>query len=305
MDLYFRKAQMYKVGSNFLFAGGRHLISYFCIIIILANINIAFNYLSEINITLEGTGRQQILSSVSDCDPYADGSFNSLPNEVLVNGVPQNGDDKYVDNLVDEINIITLRWNYQVTTCSQMFTALKNITSIDLSNFDTSKVESFYCMFQSCTSLKSINLNNVNTSSAKNMNSMFFECSGLEILNLSSFDTSKIITMEAMFYGCTILKSLDLSNFETPELKETTGMFYSCSSLVLLNIINFDTSKINSNSNMEYMFQNVNLSLIYCATESTIAKIKLSSSDSYIGNYTNNCTHVCLLNPQSKYNKLD
>ena len=139
MILCFRKRQAHKTGSNFLFAEGRHLISYFCIIIIFLNINIAFNYLSEINITVEGTGRQQILYY----------SFDLLPNETLVNGVPQISNYKYAYNLVDQTNIITLRWNYQVTTCFKMFYELNNITSIDLSNFDTSKVEIFSYMFYS------------------------------------------------------------------------------------------------------------------------------------------------------------
>ena len=298
MSLCFRKAQAYKKGTNFLFVGDRHLILNFCIIIIFANLNITFNYLSEINITVEGTGRQQILSDYTgDCGGIA-GGFNSLPNETLVNGVLQNNSDKYVDNLVNQTNIITMRWNYPLTSCDSMFNDLKNITSIDLTNFDTSKVEIFECMFYNCTSLKSINLNNVNTSSANNMRSMFSKCSGLEMLNLSSFDTSKVTTMWDMFYGCTSLKSLDLSIFETPELKEINGMFYSCSSLVLLNIINFNTSKV---YNSYWMFYKVNRILIYCATESTIAKIKSSSSQSYIENYNNNCTHSCFLNSQSKY----
>ena len=58
MPLCLRRTQTHKTGSNFLFAEGRHLISYFRFAIILTNINIAFNYLSEINITVEGTGRQ-------------------------------------------------------------------------------------------------------------------------------------------------------------------------------------------------------------------------------------------------------
>ena len=228
MALCFRKKRTHKTGSYFL-------ISYFCIIIILANINIAFNYLSEINITVNGTGRQQILSSFSGTCSGIGGSFNWLPNETLVNGVPQNSNDKYVDNLVNQTNIKTMRWNYQVTTCLNMFRNLYNITIIDLSNFDTSNVEIFNCMFTYCTSLKSINVNNVNTSSAKNKQAMFSGCSGLETLNLSSFDTSKVTTMQQMFYVCTSLKSLDLSNFETPELKDTNYMFQSCSSLVLGN----------------------------------------------------------------------
>ena len=279
--LRFRKKKTHKKGSYFL-------ISYFCFTKLLANINIAFNYLSEINIIIHGTGRQQIL------DYY----FKFLPNETLVNGVPQSYNDWYVDNLLNQTNIITMRWYYQVTTCYEMFKGLYNITRINLSKFDTSKVVFFTRMFERCIYLESINLNNVNTSSAKKMDGMFAECSGLETLNLSSFDTSKVTTMFQMFLYCISLKSLDLSNFKTPALIDTRSMFSSCISLVLLNIINFNTEIV---SKSDYMFQYVNKSLIFCATESTIAKIKSVSSKTYIGNYTNNCTHICLLNPQSKY----
>ena len=283
MALCFRKKRTYKTGFYFL-------ISYFCIIIILANVNFSFNYLSEIKITVEGTGRQQILSDYSGQCGSISGRFNSLPNETLVNGVPQSSNDWYVDNLVIQTNIITLRWNYQVTNCSKMFYRLKNIISIDLSNFDTSKVEIFDCMLHSCTSLKSINLNNVNTSSAKNMDAMFQGCSGLEKLNLSSFDTSKVTTMLHMFYSCTSLKSLDLSNFETPELEETRYMFQFCSSLVLLNIINFNILSISASSS-DKMFSSVNRNLIYCADESKIS----SNIKSLLNNYVKNCTHSCLI----------
>ena len=177
MALCFRKKKTHKTGSYFL-------ISYFCFIIILPNLNFVFSYDSEINIVINGIRKQQILDSI-----------DFLPNETLVNGVPQNINDKYVYNLFDQTNIITMRWNYQVTTCSYMFNELKNIISIDLSNFDTSKVESFHGMFYGCTSLKSINLNNVNTSSSKDMIGMFAGCSSLETLNLSSFDTSKVTSM--------------------------------------------------------------------------------------------------------------
>ena len=298
MVLCLRKAQIHKISSNFSFAGDRHLISYFCIIIILANVNFAYSYASEINITINGTGKQLILSNYSGDGIFSTRGFNLLPNETLVNGVPQSSNDKYVDNLVNQTNIITLRWYYQVTTCSRMFYDLNNITIIDLSNFDTSKVKSFLYMFYNCTSLKSINLNNVKTSSAESLHGMFGKCSGLKILNLSSFDTSKVTDMGAMFYHCESLKSLDLSNFKTPELIETIQMFHSCYSLVLLNLINFNTSKV---SDSRWMFDDANERLIYCANESTIAEIKSSSAHSFIGDYTNNCKHSCFLNSKYKY----
>ena len=85
MVLRFRKKQAHKKGSYFLF-------SFFCFTIILANINITFNYLSLINITVEGTGRQQIFYSY----------FYLLPSKILVNGVPQNINNRYEVNLVNQ-----------------------------------------------------------------------------------------------------------------------------------------------------------------------------------------------------------
>ena len=250
------------------------------------------NCISEINITIKGTGTQQILSSCRDCGGYSSTDFNSLPNETLVNGISQSNIEKYVYNLEKETNIITMRWNYQLTDCTGMFYNLRNITSIDLSNFDSSQVTNFGCMFHSCTSLKSINLNNINTSSVQIMVGMFSSCSSLETLNLSSFDTSKVTSMWIMFYECSSLKSLDLSNFDTLELTETKYMFYYCSSLVLLNIKNFNTINV---SNSENMFSSVNQNLIYCAEETKITNIK-----SLLSNYKNNCSYFCFLNQQHK-----
>ena len=105
-----------------------------------------FEYVSELNITIKGTGKQTILSSHSGCDSE-NGIFNSLPDQILVNGVPQNSIQRYVNNLVNQTNIITMRWNYQLTDCHSLLAELTNIISIDLSNFDTSKVQTFGCMF--------------------------------------------------------------------------------------------------------------------------------------------------------------
>ena len=114
---------------------------YFYILIILTNIKHYFNYVSEINITINGTGKQQILSSYSDTYGHYYGQFGSLPNETLVNGVPQSSIERYAENLLNKTNIITMRWNYQLTDCHFMFNKLNNIISIDLSNFDTSQVK--------------------------------------------------------------------------------------------------------------------------------------------------------------------
>ena len=108
-------------------------------------------------------------------------------------------------------------------------------------------------IFYSCSSLTSLNLSNFNISRVSNMNLMFYECSSLTSLNLSSFDTSNVEDMSEMFFGCLSLISLDLSNFETSNAIYMAEMFYECSSLISLDLSNFDTSNI---ENIDYIFYN-------------------------------------------------
>ncbi len=63
-------------------------------------------------------------------------------------------------------------------------------------------------MFGSCTSLTSLDLSNFNTSNVTNMNGMFGSCTSLTSLDLSNFDTSKVTSMINMFNGCTSLRTI-------------------------------------------------------------------------------------------------
>ena len=124
------------------------------------------------------------------------------------------------------------------------------ITSIDLSHFDSSKVENIDAMFYQCSSLEEINFNNFNTSQIKSMTNTFDSCSNLKLLDLSNFDTSNVENMQRMFYGCSKLKSLDLSNFDTSNVEKMQEMFYNCENLEYLDISNFDTSKVQHSDSM-------------------------------------------------------
>ena len=66
-------------------------------------------------------------------------------------------------------------------------------------------------MFYLCSGLTSLNLSNWNTSKVTDMRDMFYGCSGLASLDLSNFNTSKVAKMGGMFSGCTGLTSIDLS----------------------------------------------------------------------------------------------
>ena len=86
---------------------------------------------------------------------------------------------------------------------------------MNLSNFDTSKVEDMQKMFSGCGNLEELDLSHFNTSNVTDTHRMFNECKNLEKLDLSNFDTSKVERMSRMFSECEKLKELDLSNFDT------------------------------------------------------------------------------------------
>jgi len=169
-----------------------------------------------------------------------------------------------------------------MTDASGMFEQCINMTNVDLSGFDTSKVVSmrsmFYrCyklesldlskfitnnvtlmdrMFTQCEDLKSLNLSGFDTSKVTDMRGMFSGCNSLMSLSISNFDTSKVTSMRAMFGGCSSLPSLDLSNFDTIQVTDMSSMFSGCNSLTSLNLNSFDTSHVTGiHYSMSYMFQ--------------------------------------------------
>ena len=134
---------------------------------------------------------------------------------------------------------------------SDMF-EFRNITNIDLSKLDTSKVTDMHDMFTGCESLTSLDLSSFDTSNVTNISRMFCYCSNLTSINLSSFDTSNVEAMTYVFDGCKKLKTIDLKSFNTEKVTYMSGMFVDCESLEELDLSNFNTSNVVS---MSYMFR--------------------------------------------------
>ena len=74
-----------------------------------------------------------------------------------------------------------------------MFYDCQSMKSIDVSNFDVSKVTTTESMFQYCSSLTSLDLSKFKTPDCQNMASMFGNCGNLQYLNgqLWKFTISK------------------------------------------------------------------------------------------------------------------
>ena len=144
----------------------------------------------------------------------------------------------------------------------RLFSYFMQLTRLDLSHFDTSKVTDMGAMFAHTHRLTSLDVTRFNTSNVTSMDSMFANCHATS-LDLSHFDTSKVTDIRNMFWGCSGLTSLDLSRFNTSKVTNMSYMFYCCTSLTRLDISNFDTSKV---TNMNFMFLHCrNLKTIYAS----------------------------------------
>ena len=116
-------------------------------------------------------------------------------------------------------------------------------------------------MFGYCYSLTSLDLTNFNTSKVELMGSMFLDCYSINALNLINFDTSNAKKMDYMFANCLNLTSLNLSNFNTDKVNTTFKMFYNCSNLLYVNL---KIVKIKNNTETRNILDNTNNNLTIC-----------------------------------------
>ena len=148
-----------------------------------------------------------------------------------------------VDNVFTELNYK----NDYKSVFKTIAENLKTAIAVDRVSFTNTSH-----MFDNCHNLTTLDLSNFDTSNVTDMNSMFFTCPNLTTLDLSSFNTSKVIAMNVMFNSCTSLTNLDLSSFDTSNVTDMSHMFNSCSNLTTLDLSSFNTGNV---TGMRYMFQ--------------------------------------------------
>lgn len=113
-----------------------------------------------------------------------------------------------------------------VKDMSFMFRQLENITSIDVSSLNVSKVTNMMDLFGYDYKLQTIiGLENWDTSNVSVMRGVFYRNKSLESVNLSNFKTNNAISMAVMFYECFQLSTIDLSNFSIDKVDDTENMF--------------------------------------------------------------------------------
>lgn len=109
----------------------------------------------------------------------------------------------------------TIYGSTATTGVGNIFQGFTGLVTLDLSNFDTSLMDSFKCMFTDCQKLKSIDLSHFDSSNVTNIVAMFQGMSALESLDLGNLDFKSVTTTQERYYGlpfddCNKLKSIVL-----------------------------------------------------------------------------------------------
>ena len=181
----------------------------------------------------------------------------------------ENNEEEIMENCKIEINkeIISFSYFYSfnqkgtykikyifidhIIKANYMFYNCDKFINIDLSNFNSNKINNIKYMFSYCSSLNGINLDNISTENVIDMSGLFSYCTSLKEINLSHLDTFNVSFMSEMFGCCKSLESLELY-FTTENVEYMNSMFNGCESLISINMYNFDTEYV---INMENMFR--------------------------------------------------
>lgn len=142
---------------------------------------------------------------------------------------------------------------YLNQNASRMFMHFTKLTELELSGFDTSRVENMTYMFRSLHSMKSLDLSSFSTPKLKDMTGMFYAAIGLKTLNFgNNFDTSNVVSMSHIFLDVMGLEYIDLSKINTQNVTDMNHMFRNMHALKAIKFgKNFKTNNV---TNMGSMF---------------------------------------------------
>ena len=144
-----------------------------------------------------------------DVMPKINGVVYSSKYEDAINGDGTTTRTLLIDKPITQISFYSIKNNryllsfdecygVKLTTCANMFYGCSGLTSLNLSNFDTSNVKDMRYVFRNCTALTSLDLSNFNTSNVTSMYGMFGYCTGLTSLDIRSFSSINLSSCGSM-----------------------------------------------------------------------------------------------------------
>lgn len=147
------------------------------------------------------------------------------------------------------------------TTLNWLFFKNNKLVSVDVSNWDTSKVTDFKQAFSLTHNLESIDVSNWNTSNGVQFFAMFDEGYKISQLDVSKWDMSSAENIDWMFCRCQSITSLDLSAWDTSKVISAHHLFAFC----LLEVLDLTGIDFRQVANINRVFiENMKLSVIKC-----------------------------------------
>jgi surface protein len=87
-----------------------------------------------------------------------------------------------------------------------------NGTSLDIGNWDTSKVTTMRAMFYNCSNLTSLDIGNWDVRNVESLYDFFYDCKKLEIVDMSNWKTNNLEEIYGLFGNCISLHTIKLNN---------------------------------------------------------------------------------------------
>jgi len=138
-----------------------------------------------------------------------------------------------------------------VETVQSMFRACTALETVDVTNWDLSKVTTFSGFFCSnsdntgAMALKElVGMENWNIQLLETLDSAFYGCGQLETMDMSGWNVSNLTSANHAFTDCYKLKNVDFSGWNTPALTTLDAIFNDCHSLVEVDVSDLDTGNV-------------------------------------------------------------
>lgn len=131
-----------------------------------------------------------------------------------------------------------------VTSTYKMFRGCSNLTTIDVSNWDTNAMTDMSYTFNKCSNLRNIDVANWKTGNVTKLDFIFEGCSSLTQIDVSRWDVSKVTTLYSSFGNCSSLTTIDVSKWNTENLANMTDVFQGCKNLTEIDVSKWKTGNV-------------------------------------------------------------
>ena len=111
------------------------------------------------------------------------------------------------------------------------FETMGNLSSVDLSKIDASRVEDAQSLFGNDALISTIDLSMLDMPKVKNISNMFYGCKGATSLKIPGGFTSELKEMGQVFFDCISVKELNLEGLDVSGVTNMSRLFWNCPTL--------------------------------------------------------------------------